>query len=92
MESNNDVQLPFISQPGKKEAVNCGGGTNCTVKVDNSSQSHYLQNGYSMPSQLSLGSPGMTVGCSPYKNLLVWKIHGICCREAQWSVWARPLG
>lgn len=25
VESNNDVQLSFISQPGKKEAINCGG-------------------------------------------------------------------
>lgn len=67
MEGNNDVQQPFISQPREKGAVGCRGGTNCTVKVYSSSQSH-LQNGHSTPSQLSLGSPGMTLGCSPYET------------------------
>lgn len=69
VENNNDVQLPFISQPGEKEAVSCRGGTNCTVKVYSSSQSHYLQNGHTQtPSQLSLGFPGMSLGGSPYKT------------------------
>lgn len=92
VESNNDVQLSFISQvePWKKEGYKLWGGANCTVYVHSSSQSQlsaygFLHNAYSVPTQLSLGSRGIPWVVVHYNNLLVWKIHGICCQETQWS-------